>query len=337
MNNFKGIFSCVGNTPLIQLEAYFPNLDFSLYAKLEMHNPGGSIKDRPALKMLKEAYQNGLIDNSSTIIESSSGNLGIGLAQACAYLGLNFICVIDNRCTEVNRKILEAYGATIDLVQEPDLLGGFLQARLNRVKYLLQHTPNSFNCDQYSNLNNPQAHYQTIQEICDSLSNQVDYLFVATSTCGTLRGCSEYIRTQGLNIKVIGVDAQGSVIFGDSPKKRLIPGHGASVSPPHYKQGLEDDFVLVSDLDCVKGCRQLVRREGLFAGGSSGAVISGIEKFRPFIPAGATVVAIFADRGDRYLDTIYSNEWVESHFGPSALQLSEPKALYTKPHETIST
>lgn len=327
MKCISGILSCIGNTPLIKLERYFPDTDFALYAKLEMLNPGGSIKDRPALKMLLEAYRNGDINGDSTIIESSSGNMGIGLAQACAYLRLKFICVADICSTITARRIIEVYGATVDLVQEPDPKGGFLQARLNRVEYLLKTIPNSFNCDQYTNLNNPFAHHQTIKEVLDAFKDDVDYLFIATSTCGTLRGCSEFVRYRGLNTKVIGVDARGSVIFGDKPQKRLIPGHGASVMPPHYQSGLEDDFVLVSDLDCVVGCRRLVHREGVFCGGSSGAVIAGIQKTMPFIPAGATVVGIFPDRGDRYLDTIYSDRWVENHFGADALSIEESAML----------
>lgn len=337
MKYFNGILSCIGNTPLIKMEKYFPKANFSLYGKLEMLNPGGSIKDRPALKMLLEAFRNGVIDNNSTIIESSSGNMGIGLAQACAYLGLKFICVTDSRSLEVNRKVLHAYGATVDLVEIPDPKGGFLAARLKRVKHLLQTIPNSFNCHQYTNLNNPYAHYQTVKEVLEVFDNQVDYIFIATSTCGTLRGCAEFIHHKGLSTKVIGVDAKGSIIFGDKPQKRLIPGHGAAVMPPHYQPGLEDDFVLVSDLDCVTGCRQLVQREGIFLGGSSGAIIAGIEKFKPFIPLGATVVGIFADRGDRYLDTIYSDKWVKNHFGSELLFLENSVAVGPNEFELVNS
>lgn len=310
----NGILSCIGNTPLVKLEKYFTNINFSLYAKLEMFNPGGSIKDRPSLRMLLDAYQNGSIDENSTIIESSSGNLGVGLAQACAYFGLRLICVVDIYSNISIRKIIEAYGATVDLVEEPDTQGGFLKARLDRVAHLLKTIPNSFNCNQYTNPNNPFAHYSTAKEVLEALSYKVDYIFIATSTCGTIRGVSKFIHNQGLKTKIIAVDAQGSVIFGDKPKKRLIPGHGASLVPPHYKEGLENDFVLVSDLDCVKGCRQLIQREALFTGGSSGAIITAIEQFKEFIPAGSTVVGIFADNGERYIDTIYSDQWIKRHF-----------------------
>lgn len=283
-----------------------------------MLNPGGSIKDRPATKMLLDAYHRGEMDLDTTVVESSSGNLGVGLAQACAYLGLKLICVTDTKSSTTVRKIIKAYGGRIDMVTEPDPEDGFLGARLKRVRQLLDTLPNSFSCDQYKNLNNPRAHHQTIEEVLQAIDGKVDYLFCATSTCGTLRGCSEYVRAKGLDVKIIGVDAKGSVIFGDSPRERLIPGHGASVVPPHYCPGLEDDFVLVSDLDCVGGCRQLIRREGIFSGGSSGAVMAGIGRMRNKIPAGATVVGILCDRGERYLDTIYSDDWVREHFDGQA-------------------
>ncbi len=319
MEPMNGILSCIGNTSLIQLEKYFPNAHFSLFAKLEMLNPGGSIKDRPALRMLLAAYKNGDINKDSTIIESSSGNTGVGLAQACAYLGLKFICVTDIRSTITARKIIQAYGATLDMVKSPDPEGGYLGARIKRVQHLLDSIPNSFNCNQYTNLNNPLAHHQTIREILEVLDYDVDYVFIATSTCGALRGCAEYVMEKGLKTKIIGVDAKGSVIFGDKPKKRLIPGHGAAVKPPHYQPGIEDDFVLVSDLDCIRGCRQLVSREGIFVGGSSGAIMAGIEKYKSLIPSSSRVVGVLCDRGDRYLDTIYSDHWVEEHFGSEAL------------------
>ena len=315
MQSLNGILSCVGNTPLVQLEKYFTDPSFKLFAKLEMFNPGGSVKDRPATKMLMEAYNSGKINGNSTIIESSSGNCGIGLAQACATLGLKFICVTDVRSTLTARKIIRAYGGIIDMVEKPHPEKGFLGARWARVAELVETIPNSFNCNQYKNPNNPRAHYDTMEEILTALDHDLDYVFCATSTCGTLRGLSEYVEQNNLKTKVIGVDAKGSVIFGDKPKKRLIPGHGAATMPPHYCPGLEDDFVLVSDLDCVIGCRKLILREGIFVGGSSGAVISGIEKMQHQIPPGSTVACILCDQGVRYLDTIFSDDWVEEHFG----------------------
>jgi 2,3-diaminopropionate biosynthesis protein SbnA len=321
MHRTQGILSCIGNTPLILLEKLFSDISFKLYAKLEGANPGGSTKDRPAIRMIEEAIQSGEINENTTIIESSSGNLGIGLAKVCAYLGLNFICVTDLRCTEINRKIMKAYGAKVEIITDPDPeTGDLLAPRLRRIQYLLKTIPNSYNCDQYKNPQNPIAHYRTTEEILAALDSKVDYVFCATSTCGTLRGCSDYLKKKGLPTKVIAVDAKGSVIFGDKPRKRLVPGHGSAILPVHYSPGLEDRHILVSDLDCVIGCRKLIRKEGIFTGGSSGAIITAIDKIKYEIPPDAVCVAILPDNGSRYLDTIYSDEWVSQHFGETVTE-----------------
>lgn len=228
----RGILAAIGNTPLVELARVIRPLRFRLYAKLEALNPGGSTKDRPAFNILKEALQAGLISSGTVVIESSSGNMGVGLAQACSYFGLRFICVVDPKTTLQNIRLLEAYGAKVDLVREPDAgTGEFRQARLNRVNELVQSTGNSFWPNQYVNVHNAAAHHQTMREIAEALDGSVDFLFCATSTCGTLRGCAEYIRDQKLRTRVIAVDAVGSVIFGGERGKRLVPGHGAAVRP----------------------------------------------------------------------------------------------------------
>ncbi|MGV0104607.1 2,3-diaminopropionate biosynthesis protein SbnA [Nostoc sp. DSM 114160] len=312
----QGILGTIGNTPLIKLNRVMQCDRFQLFGKLEMFNPGGSIKDRPAFNMLKRALELGKIDSETTIIESSSGNLGIGLAQACTFLGLRFICVVDLRTTQQNINILKAYGAEIVLVAKPDpITGDYLPARINQVRSLIASIPNSFWCNQYANLNNSYAHYQTVHEIVTALHGQLDYLFCATSTCGTLRGCSEYVKGKKLKTKIIAVDVEGSVIFGGKRGKRLIPGPGAARIPELFKPGLEDEHLYVSDLDCIVGCRSLLKREAILAGGSSGGIISAIAKKAREIPNGANCVAILCDRGERYLDTIYSDNWVEKYFG----------------------
>ena len=313
----EGILSTVGNTPLIKLRRVFDDSQFHLFAKLEGFNPGGSAKDRPALNILEEAMEAGEIGPGSVIVESSSGNLGIGLAQACRYFGLRFICVVDPKTTQQNIHILRAYGAEIDLVSEPDPeTGEFLHARIDRVRTLLQTIEDSFWPNQYASLANAGAHYKTtMREIAAALGGEIDYLFCATSTCGTLRGCAEYARDHNLSARIFAVDAVGSVIFGGKSAKRLIPGHGASRRPELYQPDLADECIHVTDLDCVIGCRRLVRSEAILAGGSSGGVLMAVDKVKHRIPRGATCVAIFHDRGERYLDTIYSDDWVEEHFG----------------------
>lgn len=316
----SGILSAIGDTPLVRLTNIFKNSHFKLFAKLEMLNPGGSSKDRTALSILRSGLEMGCITPQTVVIESTSGNTGIGLAQACTLLGLRFICVVDPKATQQNIRILKAYGAEISPVTEPDPhTGEYLQARIDRVRQLLATISDSFWPDQYSNFYNARAHYQTMQEIIAALDEPPDYLFCATSTCGTIRGCAEYIRDHNLTTRIIAVDAVGSVIFGGPKSKRLIPGHGSAIIPPLFQPDLAHYTIHLNDFDCVLGCRKLTRTEAILAGGSSGAVIMAVEKFYDQIPDGATCVAILPDRGERYLDTIYADDWVEEHFGMKEL------------------
>lgn len=316
MRNGHSILSAIGHTPLVELKNIFGESHFRMFVKLEGLNPGGSMKDRPARSIIEHGLRTGLIKSDTVIIESSSGNMGIGLAQVCAIYKLRFICVVDPKTTAQNIKLLKAYGAEIDCVTKPDPeTGEYLPARINRVRQLLATTRHSLWPDQYSNLNNPLSHHQTMQEIVDDLGTNPDYLFCATSTCGTIRGCSDYLCHHDLKTKIFAVDAQGSVIFGGKKSTRLIPGHGAAVRPGLYRPDMVDDCIYVSDLDCVVGCRRLVKHEAILAGGSSGAVMTAVELARDRIAPGSTCVAILPDRGERYLETIYSDEWIHKHFG----------------------
>jgi N-(2-amino-2-carboxyethyl)-L-glutamate synthase len=318
----ESILSAIGNTPLVRLAQVFRDMPFRLYAKLELLNPAGSTKDRPAMLIIKDAMKTGRIGPETVVVESSSGNMGIGLAQVCSYLSLRFICVVDPKVTSQNIRLLEAYGAEIDFVSEPDPeTGEYLQARLNRVHSLVSSMDKGFWPNQYANLNNSRSHHQTMREIATTLDGKVDYLFCAASTCGTLRGCAEYIRIHDMKTKIFAVDAAGSVIFGGQNQKRLIPGHGAAVRPELYQPGLIDRCIHITDLECVVGCRRLAKYEAVLAGGSSGAVLMAVEQVKHDIEADSTCVGIFPDRGERYLDTIYSDSWVLEHFG-------EVSALY---------
>lgn len=311
-----GILSAIGNTPLIELRRIFPAAHFRLFAKLEALNPGGSIKDRPARAILEAGIRAGEIGPDTVVVESSSGNMGVGLAQACLYLGLRFLCVVDAKTAPQNLKVLKAYGAEIEFVAEPDPeTGEFLQARLQRVRELTESLPCSFWPNQYANRNNPDSHYRaTMREVAAALDDDVDFLFAATSTCGTIRGCAEYVREHGLDTKVVAVDAVGSLIFSDEPGERMIPGLGAGLRPPLCDPSLVDACVHVTDLDCIVGCRRLLAREAVLAGGSSGGVISAVERYAEHIPEDARCAVILADRGERYLDTLYDDSWVRKHF-----------------------
>jgi cysteine synthase A len=321
MQRQENILDTIGGTPLVRLRNLYADCEFTVFAKLEGSNPGGSLKDRPAYNIIKNAISRGLVKAGTTIIESSSGNMAIGLSQVCGYYKLPFICVIDSKTTAQNIAILKAFGATIDFISKPDpVTGEFLGKRIARVRELVREIPDSFWPNQYSNFANAEAHFGTMAEIATALEEKIDYLLCAVSTCGTMSGCATYIREHGLKTKVWAVDAVGSVLFGGRPAKRLIPGHGASLVPDLYRPDLKDDYIHVSDLDCVRGCRRLVLEEAILAGGSSGGVISALDKVRSKIPKGSTCVLILADRGERYLDTIYSDAWVKKNFGENCLQ-----------------
>jgi cysteine synthase A len=324
----KGILSTVGGTPLIELERLVPGFTSRIYAKVERFNPGGSIKDRSALGMVLGRIHSGeLVPGKSTVVESSSGNLAIGLAQICAYFGLRLICVVDARTTEQNIGILRAYGAEVEVVTRPDPeTGELLPQRLRRVAELLERIPGAYCPRQYSNPLNSLAHQTTMREIAEELNGEIDHLVLAVGTTGTLSGCAEYIRGAGLGTTIHAVDAVGSRLF-DSPVScsRLIPGHGASVVPALLDPSDADGIVHVTDLECVVGCRRLVRREAILAGGSSGAVVSALERLAPAVRPGSNVVLVLPDGGDRYLDTIYDDAWVRANFGEVFHLWKEPE------------
>ena len=154
-----------------------------------------------------------------------------------------------------------------------------------------------------------------MHEVATALAGKVDFLFVATSTCGTIRGCAEYARDHGLDTRIVAVDAVGSLSFSDRRAKRMIPGLGAGLRPPLCEPGLLDEVAFVSDLDCLPGCRRLLTREAILAGGSSGGVVAVVERLQDSIPEGASCVAILPDRGERYLETVFDDAWVREHFG----------------------
>ncbi len=279
-------------------------------------NPAGSAKDRPALFMLREALRRGEITTDSVVIESSSGNLAISLAQLCCYLGLRFICVVDPRTTEQHKQIIRAFHGEIDLVTEPDReTGEFLPARLRRVGELLRQIPNSYWTNQYGNPDNYRAHAETTMTEIGEQLGPIDYLFCGVSSCGTIRGCMEYIRSRQWSTRIIAVDAEGSIIFGGVKGPRKFPGLGSGITPALHRSDVADLVMYVSDRECVQGCRDLVRQEAILAGASSGGVIAAIRRLSGSIPEDAVCAAILPDRGERYLNTIYNDEWVRQELG----------------------
>ena len=316
-----GVLGAIGGTPLVKLEKIFKSSHFDCYAKLEGLNPGGSSKDRPSAAIIEKALHTGEINSNTLIVESSSGNTGIGLAQVCAYHGLRFLCLVDPKVTQQNIDILAAYGAEVEIIEQPDPeTGEFLPAKLKRIDDILKKVKNSFWVNQYASPENSGAHYRsTVREILRDLDGRMlDYLFIATATCGTVRGCLDYLVDHGYPTRVIAVDALGSQIFSNAQHPRLIPGLGSGICPKLTPTEGVHKVLHVSTTDCVVGCRRLARTEAILAGGSSGGVISAVERMSKEIPEGSTVVALLPDRGERYLDTIYSDEWVRNNLGDIA-------------------
>jgi 2,3-diaminopropionate biosynthesis protein SbnA len=312
----EGILGAIGATPLVRMRRYLDST-VKVWAKLESRNPGGSSKDRAAARMLADGIASGRVRPETTIVESSSGNMAIGLAQACRYHGLRLICVLDERANRSTVGTLRALGSEVRIVTEPDPeTGDLLRARLNLVARLVEQIPDSFWPNQYANPSNPDAHSDgTMREIDEALDGRVDHLLVAAGTAGTLRGCSEYLRDHGRATKLIGVDSEGSALFGGKPGTRRLPGAGSGVPSRHSVEVELDRLELVSDLDCVVGCRRLANREGIFAGASSGGVAIALERIAPTLAPGAHCAIILPDGGSGYLDTVYDDAWVERELG----------------------
>ncbi|MBZ9650917.1 2,3-diaminopropionate biosynthesis protein SbnA [Psychroflexus montanilacus] len=310
----SNILSSIGHTPLIRLARFSSQMECHVYGKMESFNPGGSIKDRTALNMLSKAMESGEVEPGDTIIESSSGNMALGLAQACKFYNINLIIVHDPKLNNHSKKILLTYGVKLVKVDQPKTKGGYLESRIQKVNELLDKFPHSYCLNQYQNAANPQTHLQTMKEITEALNQHVDYIFISTSTCGTLMGCALYIYKNNLKTKIIAVDALGSITFGKKESKRLIPGHGSGKPSNFLDLAYIHDVVHVSDEDSVQGCWKLLEKEAILCGGSSGAVISAIERYAPKIEARAQCVAILCDRGERYLDTIFNKKWIVQHF-----------------------
>ncbi|MGH3901495.1 MAG: 2,3-diaminopropionate biosynthesis protein SbnA [Pseudonocardiaceae bacterium] len=305
------VLECIGNTPLVRLNRLFPQPGVEVLAKLEFMNPGGSMKDRPARYIIEEGLADGSIPQGAHLVESSSGNFGIALAIAARVHGLTFTCVVDPKTTHANIAILQQLGVDVDIVDEPDDGGGYLQTRIRRVQELLQEMPTALWVNQYANNRNWQAYYHgTGAEISEQLVRSPDYLFAAASTTGSILGCARRLRERFPDLRVIAVDAAGSVIFGGPPGRREIPGIGASRVPELLRPEEIDEVVEVDDLEAAHGCRALLETEGIFAGGSTGFVVAAICRTLPQLPRPCRIVTIFPDRGDRYLDLVYDDEWL---------------------------
>ncbi len=323
----------VGDTPLVELRRLFAQPAHPrVLAKLEGHNPGGSAKDRPAAAMIAAALRDGSLHPGATIVESSSGNLGVSLAQQARWHQLRFVCVVDPRINRTTRQLIEAYGGEVVCVERPDpATGDWLAARIATVQRLISEIPGAYWPNQYANPANPRAHADgTMREIAEAMSGDLDALYVATSTTGTVRGCLDYVAAHRLPTRVVAVDAVGSCLFGGATGVRLLPGYGAGVESALAATTTPDAVVRIEDIDAVKGCRQLVESEGLLAGASGGAVVSALLADAWRYGADDTVAIVLHDGGEAYLDTVYDDDWVCATFGCDPADL-HPERTATAP------
>jgi N-(2-amino-2-carboxyethyl)-L-glutamate synthase len=297
-----------------------PSIGHRLFLKCEGFNFAGSVKLKAAIEMVDAKEREGELRLGDTLVESSSGNMGIAMSVVAASRGYRFVCVTDERCTVTARRQMEALGARVQVVTEPTEEGGLLGARLARVRELCRSNGRYIWLNQYANDGNWRAHYLTTgPEIAKAFPN-VDVLFVGAGTTGTLMGCARYFRENHPSVRVVAVDAVGSVTFGTASGPRLIPGLGTSVRPSILNETYLDDVIHVSEADTIRMCHQLVSQGFLF-GGSTGTVVRGALDW--LVRAGAgknlTAVAISPDLGDHYLDTLYDEDWLRKAYGAHPL------------------
>lgn len=291
-----------------------------LYLKCEGFNFAGSIKMKAAAQMVTAAELDGSLLPGSTLVESSSGNLGLALSIIAASRGYGFVCVTDARCNPSVRAMMELYGTRVEVITSPSPVGGLLGARIDYVKRLCAEDDRYVWLNQYANPDNWRAHYRTTAPAIAKSFPQLDVLFVGAGTTGTLMGCARYFREHAPRVRVVAVDAEGSVTFGSPARPRLIPGLGTSVRPQILDDSYIDDVVHVSEAETVQACHRMAANGFLF-GGSTGTVVSGALRWLDIHTTDEEVTAltIAPDLGERYLDSIYSGAWLREHFGTGDL------------------
>jgi N-(2-amino-2-carboxyethyl)-L-glutamate synthase len=302
------IENVIRETPIVCLNN--PAVEcIDLYAKLEFFNGIGSIKDRPAFWILKRAIERGEIRAQTTVIESSSGNFACALSAFCRMLDLKFIPVIDSNVSPFYEAALTSQCEIVAKVTERDDTGGFLKTRLERVRQLLASNPNSYWTNQYENLDGMAAHYHLTGAEIERVP--MDYIFLGISTAGTIAGVSQRLGERNPKARIVAVDVEGSVALGNPPKKRWLSGLGSSIVPPLLRQARIDDAVIVSEIEAISACHELLERHGLFVGASTGTVYAAIRKYfsgRVGI-ARPRVLFLCADRGTAYLHNVFDRRW----------------------------
>lgn len=304
----------IGGTPMIPIPVRLGRRRQTLHVKLESYNPFGSIKDRTAYSLIRSLETDQCCSDRLTVVESTSGNLGVALAGLCGIRGHSFIAVVDPKVAPENLSLMRRLGAKIEMVDEPDDTGNFLAARIRRARDICGRTADAYWSNQYENRANPTIHYlQTGPEIWQQTAPDLDAVFVAASTGGTLSGVSASLRKVSPLTSVLGVDMQGSAALGGTCGPRELTGIGASRRSRFVQTGDADRVCKVHEAEAIAICRKLADEADLRVGGSTGATVAACLRHLEDHPLAGHVVCISADSGQRYRSTLYDDRWIEEH------------------------
>jgi cystathionine beta-synthase len=320
-NVYANVLECVGKTPIVRLNRIGSDLPHKFYVKLEFMNPGGSIKDRIGLQMVEDAVASGKLKPGGTIIETTSGNTGMGLAMVAAVKGFKCIFVMPDKISDEKFKALRAFGAEViatPTAVEPDDPRSYYSV----AKRLAEEIPNSFHINQYDNPSNPKAHYRTTgPEIWEQMGAELDWLVVAAGTGGTISGCTSFLKEKNPKLKTLGVDPVGSIFYdyfktGKAPKLLTtykVEGFGEDFLPGALDFKKIDDMVQVTDKECFETARRMTKDEGIFAGGSCGGAVAGALKFARTLREPKTFLILLPDGGSKYLSKLYDDPWMKEN------------------------
>ena len=319
MKYAKNILETIGNTPMVKLNKLTEGIEALVLAKVETFNPGNSVKDRMAVKMIEDAEADGRLKPGGTIIEGTSGNTGMGLALGAIVKGYKLICVISDKQSKEKMDILRAVGARV-VVCPTDVEPTDPRSYYSVSKRLAEETPNSWYVNQYDNLSNTAAHYeQTAPEIWEQTDGKITHFVVGVGTGGTISGVAKYLKERNPNIKIWGIDTYGSVfkkyhetgIFDENEIYSYITeGIGEDILPKNVDFSLIDGFTKVTDKDAAVYTRRLALEEGIFVGNSAGAAIKGVLQLKDEFKPGDVVVVLFHDSGSRYVGKMFNDDWM---------------------------
>ena len=320
MQYARTILDTIGNTPLVKLNKITSEIDALVLAKVESFNPGNSVKDRMAVKMIEDAEAEGLLKPGGTIVEGTSGNTGMGLALAAIVKGYKLICVSTDKQSKEKFDVLRGVGAEV-VVCPTDVAPEDPRSYYSTSKRIAKETPNAWYVNQYDNPSNTQAHYVTTgPEIWDQTEGKITHFVVGVGTGGTISGVGRFLKEKNPNIKIWGIDTYGSVFkkyheTGVFDKNEIYPytteGIGEDILPKNVDFQIIDHFEKVTDKDAAVYTRKLAREEGIFAGNSCGAAIKGVLQLKNNFKKDDVVVVLFHDSGSRYIGKIYNDLWMK--------------------------